>query len=255
MPDDYPAEDTSYVAWKGWVTEQPFGELDGGEREYFESELRKVTRSGREIRNVLEVGYGNGSFLTYCRDQGWDAVGTELDPELVTAATNAGYRVFDSNHVQEFDDGSFDLIAFFDVLEHIPQDDIVGFLALLARKLRPGGCMLMRFPNADSWLGSPLQNGDPTHVTAIGYLKMTYFALQASLAIVSFTGAKRRGFKTSLPHGLYSLTVGPIVRLNAAIKRIVYFPFLPIVLWTSNVVCVVEHRHEGSTGAQPSMRP
>ena len=239
MSEESVANDSAYVAWKGWVDTVPFGELDAGERQYFRAELKKVIRSGPQIRTVLEIGYGNGTFLAYCREQGWDAVGTELDAELVAAGAKAGYSVFPADQSDKFDNQSFDLIVILDVLEHIPQDDIVGFLSTLGEKLRPGGRMLMRFPNADSWLGNPLQNGDPTHVTAIGYLKMTYFALQSSLRIVSFTGARRRGFKTSVLHGIYNVTAGPLLRINAAIKRVLYFPFLPVVLWTSNVVCVV----------------
>jgi SAM-dependent methyltransferase len=243
MSED-PGADSAYVAWKGWVNDTPFAQLDRGERQYFASEMRGTIRGGLSIHDVLEVGYGNGAFLAYGRGQGWNMSGTELDPDLVAAGRAAGYDVYAADHLGAFEDGSFDLITLFDVLEHIPQDDIVGFLELLARKLRAGGQIVMRFPNADSWLGNPMQYGDPTHVTAIGYLKMTYFALQGSLEIVSFTGAKRHGFATSLAHGIYGITVGPLVRLGAAVQRVILFPSLPIVLYASNIVCVVRVREQ-----------
>jgi SAM-dependent methyltransferase len=241
MSDDRET-DSAYVAWKGWVNGTPFAQLDRGESQYFAAQMRSTVKTGVPIHDVLEVGYGNGAFLAYGREQGWTMSGTELDADLVTAGRGAGYDVYPADHLGAFDDRSFDLITLFDVLEHIPQDQIIGFLELLAQKLRDGGRILMRFPNSDSWLGNPMQNGDPTHVTAIGYLKMTYFALQASLEIVSFTGARRHGFATSTLHGLYGITVGPLLRVGAEIQRIALFPSLPVVLYASNVVCVVRAR-------------
>jgi SAM-dependent methyltransferase len=236
--------DSAYVAWKGWVNDTPFAHLDRGEGQYLAAEMRKVVGAGLPIHDVLEVGYGNGTFLAYGREQGWTMSGTELDDELVAAGIAAGYDVYAADHLPAFDDASFDLIALFDVLEHIPQDEIIGFLELLARKLRKGGRIVLRFPNVDSWLGNPMQYGDPTHVTAIGYLKMTYFALQASLEIVSFRGAKRHGFATSFAHGVYGITAGPLVRLGSAIQRVILFPSLPVVLYASNIVCVVRAREQ-----------
>lgn len=240
MNQDEPTSNgSSYVAWKGWVEETPFGHLDAGERQYFSAEMRQVLAQRPQIVDVLEIGFGNGSFLSYGREQGWNVTGTELDPELVTAGQALGFAVFPADHIDDIPDRSIDLIAMFDVLEHIPQDGIVGFLSSLKAKLRPGGVMILRFPNADSWIGNPLQNGDPTHVTAIGYLKMTYFALQANLEVVAFRGAKRRGFATSVVHGVHRLIAGPVVGGVAFLTRAIYFPGLPVVLATSNIVCVL----------------
>ena len=129
------------------------------------------------------------------------------------------------------------------MLEHIPQDTVAEFLAGLALKLRKGGKILFRYPNADSWLGNALQNGDPTHVNAIGYLKMTFFALQSGLEVVEFRGARRHGFATSLINGIYAMVAGPIIAVSSTITRALYFPGLPIVLSTSNVVCIVGLRN------------
>ena len=238
--------DGAYVAWKGWDDESAFGHLSAGEAAYFRDELKSVIQ-GRTITKVLEVGYGNGSFLTYCSQRGWPVVGTELATDLVTAGAGAGFEVYEAAHLGSFDEEEFDLVVLFDVLEHIPQETIVPFLTDLARISKSDGRIVMRFPNADSWLGNPLQNGDPTHVTAIGYLKMTYFARGAGLSIDSFRGARRRGFAESFAHGVYSLTFGPALRLAASVKRLLLFPGLPIDLSSSNVVCVVRKPQQGAT--------
>ena len=251
--DEGGSRGSDYVEWKGWVDQTPFGQLSAGESAYFDSELRDVRVAPGGIEDVLEIGYGNGAFLSYCRERGWKVTGTELEPALVQAGANAGFAVFASDRMNEIADRSFDLIAVFDVLEHIPQDAVPEFLAELSRKLREGGKILFRFPNADSWLGNALQNGDSTHVNAIGYLKMTFFALQSGLEIVKFRGARRHGFATSFVNGLYVLVAGPIIAVSSTIKRALYFPGLPIVLSTSNVVCIVGWRNpDGSTRSSRS---
>jgi SAM-dependent methyltransferase len=237
--DDEGSRGSDYVEWKGWVDQTPFGQLSTGESAYFDSELRDVRVSPGGICDVLEIGYGNGAFLSYCQDRGWRITGTELEPGLVQAGVDAGFAVFASDRMDQIADRSFDLIAVFDVLEHVPQDAVPEFLGALSRKLREGGKILFRFPNADSWLGNALQNGDPTHVNAIGYLKMTFFALQSGLEVVTFRGARRHGFATSFVNGIYALVAGPIIAASSAIKRALYFPGLPVVLSTSNVVCIV----------------
>jgi SAM-dependent methyltransferase len=237
--DDEPSGSSDYVEWKGWVGQVPFGFLEPGEARYFDSELRDVLAHVGVVTDVLEIGYGNGAFLSYCASRGWNVTGTELDPSLVCAGLQHGFTVLPADQTAGLADDSFDLIAVFDVLEHIPQDAIPEFLSELRRMLRPGGRMVFRFPNADSWLGNPLQHGDPTHVTAIGYLKMTYFALQTGLELAAFRGARRHGFATSFANGVYALVAGPIIAVTSTLKRWLYFPGLPVVLSTSNVICVV----------------
>ena len=242
---------SDYVEWKGWVDQTPFGLLTAGETAYFDSELRDLQVAQDEIKDVLEIGYGNGSFLSYCRARGWNITGTELDPGVVQAGIDSGFETYAADQTDHIPQRSFDLIAVFDVLEHIPQEAVPGFLFELSLKLRDDGKILLRFPNADSWLGNPLQNGDPTHVTAIGYLKMTFFALQSGLEVVTFRGARRHGFATSFANGIYALVAGPIIAVSSALKRALYFPGLPVVLSTSNVVCIVR-RGNRQSGARAS---
>ena len=71
---------------------------------------------------------------------------------------------------------------------------------------------------------------------------MAYFALQANLDIVRFRGATRHGFATSFVNGVYALVAGPIIAVIAFLKRMLYFPGIPVVLSTSNVICVVRRR-------------
>ncbi len=228
---------SGYLDWKGWGADG-FGALTRGDADYFAREMREIAR-GRPIRKVLEVGYGNGSFLAYCRSEGWTVTGTELLPELVDIARAAGFEAHSADAISSLPDASFDLVVAFDVFEHVPPDESVAFLAELASKLAHGGVILLRFPNVDTWIGNPFQYGDVTHVNAIGALKMQYYAGKVGLDILRIRGAKRRGFRTSVVHGVHAYTAGVAIKAIAGISKALYFPDLPVVLSSSNLVCTL----------------
>jgi SAM-dependent methyltransferase len=69
-------------------------------------------------------------------------------------------------YLQEADSGSFDFITAFNLLEHLPQDALPGFLEQLQRVLAPGGSFVAMVPNALSPFGSSTRYWDITHVTA-----------------------------------------------------------------------------------------
>lgn len=230
--------DAQYSRWKGWGGDNAFGSFTVGDADYFARESRSAT-TGHSVKDVLEVGFGDGGFLGYGTSRGWNVIGTELSEHQVSLGRAAGFDVHTPDYVETLADASLDLIVAFDVLEHIPQDDVVDFLAGLARKLRADGRMLLRYPNADSALSNPLQHGDPTHVTEIGYFKMTYFAASSGLRIVDYRAPVRRGFKSSAVHGLHRITAGPIIAVSATVKKALYFPGMPIVLSSFNTVCTL----------------
>lgn len=242
MSNEANQSDGAYVAWKGWGA--GFGALSRGDTQYFATELREVIRGGN-VRRVLEVGYGNGVFLAYAKSQGWSVTGIELQPELVAMAIEAGFDARPAEEVESLPDAEYDLIVAFDVFEHIPPDMSIDYLRNLARKLNSAARIVLRFPNADSWIGNPFQNGDLTHVNAIGALKMGQYAVECGLEVESFRAETRRGFETSFLHGGYKYTAGVLAKLIGGVVKLIYFPTLPVVMSTPNVVCVL--RRAGAT--------
>ena len=231
MSDSY---GETYIAWKQWG--EGFGELQRGDADYFRRELQIAERL-RPIRRVLEIGFGNGAFLGYARQRGWEVVGLELQEELVALAQEHGFEAYRSDGQEALDAQEFDAIVAFDVLEHIPADEAVEFLDSLRARLSPGGAIVLRYPNADTWMGNVFFTGDPTHVNEIGYFKMQYLAGRAGLRIVSHREPRRRGFSTSIVHGLHRMTGGVIARAAGTLRRMIYFPDIPaLVLSHVNVV-------------------
>ena len=101
---------------------------------------------------VLEVGCGTGAMLSVFRDHSRaDVIGIEPDPERVSMARERGFEVvhgyFDDITASQL--GTFDVIVFADVIEHLV--DPAPLLMLARRQLRAGGCVIASVPNVAHW--------------------------------------------------------------------------------------------------------
>jgi SAM-dependent methyltransferase len=107
---------------------------------------------GRTGLRVLEIGCGAGGMLEPLRRYG--AVhGMDIDREYLRYCRRRGFdRVLcGSGHDLPFADSSFDLVALFDTLEHIPDEQRA--LSEVRRVLAPGGTVFVSVP-AYQWLWS-----------------------------------------------------------------------------------------------------
>jgi SAM-dependent methyltransferase len=96
---------------------------------------------------VLEVGCGTGTVLRRLVDvcRTGDVMGMDLFPEAVAfASQRASCRVIVGDILNPPALGEFDLVATFDVLEHLPNDG--KMLQALHRLLKPGGCLVLTVP-------------------------------------------------------------------------------------------------------------
>lgn len=105
-------------------------------------------------RDVLDVGCGFGWFTRAALDGGADSVvGVEpTERSLATARRHlsdprCSLVVAEAGSLP-FDDGSFDTVAMWEVLEHVPAGTEPEVLAEVARVLRPGGAFYLSTPNA-----------------------------------------------------------------------------------------------------------
>jgi len=65
---------------KNWK-DGDFGKNTPEDDAYF-SKIKKTFNLNNNLR-VLEIGFGNGNFLNYCKNNNWDVVGVELIKELL----------------------------------------------------------------------------------------------------------------------------------------------------------------------------
>lgn len=159
-----------YSSWKGWAAEQ-FGQFNKRAARYYGWHIQRAC-GARDGLRVLEVGFGNGSFMGWLKAHGHHVMGIEANPELVRRAHDKGFDACNSLEELSSNETGFDLIAAFDVAEHVPTDELPSFLRTLRDRSAPNGRLMLRYPNGDSPFSLLHQNGDLTHITAIGRAKL-----------------------------------------------------------------------------------
>ncbi|MDB5069329.1 MAG: Methyltransferase type 11 [Candidatus Eremiobacteraeota bacterium] len=108
--------------------------------------LRTLVRFRPPPARLLEIGCSHGGFLHLARLAGYDAVGIELSAgavELARAAFAVDVRA-GTLESAGFADGAFDVVASFDVLEHLAQPE--RSLREMRRVLRRDGLLLIQTP-------------------------------------------------------------------------------------------------------------
>ncbi|RFO95132.1 hypothetical protein DIC66_20095 [Rhodoferax lacus] len=227
---------TDYLNWKKW--DGKFGDLTKRDSAYFSKEISRTRNHFSNKSRVLEVGFGNGGFLSFCRQNGWDVYGTEVNESLVKIASRDGFKVVHSENLSSFEESYFDLVVAFDVLEHINQDQLSNFLLEIKRVLKNDGIFLARFPNGDSPFGLRIQNGDVTHITTIGSGKIRYFSTQLNLQIIFVGGEFQPILGVGIlhfSHGVFSFVVKKAINL---ITRLIFFPRVDIDFLSPNLVSI-----------------
>jgi SAM-dependent methyltransferase len=225
-----------YLEWKHWSPDS-FAALSTREACDFSANLRKAGSAPPQGSQVLEIGFGNGAFLEYGRRRGWQMHGTEANPHLVDRARQKGFGALHAETLAGFPDSSFRLVAAFDVMEHIPLDLLPGFLAEVRRVLSPGGLFLARFPNGDSPFGRHIQNGDPTHRTAIGSIRAHCLAAQAGFEIV-YLGHEVQALWAGATHTPHRLFAVPVKKLMNVFLNLVFSPRDPLPFCSPNLVLI-----------------
>lgn len=104
----------------------------------------------REGGRALDIGCGNGSYLSYLKHYGWSVAGVEMSHAAAGMAKEAfGIDVFVGN-VRDagFSAHSFDFVHMSHVIEHVP--DPVDVLRTVSGLLKPTGSLYIETPNEAS---------------------------------------------------------------------------------------------------------
>lgn len=232
-----PTYDKTYSLWKSW-DESQFGMLHPFEERYFDQELKRTRSVIPSDAKVLEIGFGNGKFLSYARKRGWSVIGIEANDQLVDLAGERGFDVLHADNLSQIESDKFDLVIAFDVLEHVPKDELLGWFFEINRVLKAGGCFVARFPNGDSPFGLLNQNGDVTHVTSIGSVMARYFAARAGMPILYLGGEAHPIVGETAMHTLHGCLTWPIKMFINMLIRILFFPKAKVAFCAFNYTLI-----------------
>ena len=124
-----------------WVTKQ------ADKREVMWRRRARRVLKGRSPGKLLDVGCGEGSFLSHAKELGWDVYGTELSQDGCNLAQEQwGIKTFCGRlEDAKFPNAEFDVVTLWHLIEHVP--DPSALVREVKRITRPGGFILFACPN------------------------------------------------------------------------------------------------------------
>ncbi len=140
---------------------------------------------------LLDVGCGDGRFLRYAKEQGFEVWGIDFDKKSVeNVKRNLGIDTVFAMSLEEFYEYSkerrlkFDVITFFEVLEH--QDKPREFLEIVRGLLKEGGYIAGSVPDRESMFIELLRYNYVDDYPPHHFLRFSKPSLEKALNFVGF---------------------------------------------------------------------
>ena len=155
-----------------WFSNERFEEEFRGDPENLRSRYVDLAAefAGSEGK-VLDIGCGRGEFLELLLELGVNAVGIDIDNELVRSCVDRKLPVEYGDGIswlRATPDGSLGGLSLVQVVEHLSAQELVDLVALAARKLRPKAKIVVETVNPQSlYVFAHSFFLDPTHVAPI----------------------------------------------------------------------------------------
>lgn len=95
--------------------------------------------------SILDIGCYSGVFINKMSTAGYKCCGTDVHKELMSKLNTPDHSfIFAPTHQLPFEDGSFDIVTAFDVLEHVMQ--LSKTLSEMDRVCKKGGLVIINLP-------------------------------------------------------------------------------------------------------------
>ena len=167
-------------------------------------------------KNILEVGCGDGYGAEYLAKVAKEIVAIDYEEDVIKKsqlkyiAKNLKFLCMGATKL-EFPDDVFDIVCSFQVIEHIPENELLNYLHEIKRVLKPGG----RFYVSTLNLAHNMKNPD-TYKKHPAHCKEFFFDELKSLLSKVFFDISVFGLHLTLKH-----------RFFQRLKKIGIFNFLP----------------------------
>jgi 2-polyprenyl-3-methyl-5-hydroxy-6-metoxy-1,4-benzoquinol methylase len=118
----------------------------------FDKALGRIEGLRPQKGRLLDVGTAAGAFLGAAKARGWEVEGCEPNRWMAEWGSRH-YGVFiraGELFDQEYPQKSFDVVTLWDVVEHTP--DPARVLSRISELLKPGGLLIINYPDRGSWI-------------------------------------------------------------------------------------------------------
>jgi SAM-dependent methyltransferase len=113
------------------------------------SEKANSLLKGRENKTLLEAGCGSASYFSF--DDIVKSVGIDIDEDQLRKNTLLDEKILGDLETYRLPSAKFDVVVCWDVIEHLSRPQKA--LANLFNSLKPGGLIILGFPNLMSFKG------------------------------------------------------------------------------------------------------
>ena len=154
--------------------------------QHLDGEARHILRflktpvSGTGMR-VLDMGCGYGRLLRLMAASGLNAVGVEINPEIVEANRKAGLVCWSAEEFERSTE-QFDAILMAHVIEHFAPAELLKFMDSCLDHLKPGGRLIVATPLMSDYFYDDFDHVKPYQPTGIlmvfgeGSAQVQYYA-------------------------------------------------------------------------------
>lgn len=156
--------------------------------------VRRYVETGQA---VVDLGCGPGDFLASVKEKASRVVGIDQSERAISSLIRQGIEARDEDFwsFSESEQGSFDIVAAFQVVEHFTSiSDVIG---PAIRCLRPDGRLFVSVPNRERVGKQPLEVLDvpPHHVTRWGHEQLSVLAKEFGLLLEGVHFSEPLGFE------------------------------------------------------------
>jgi 2-polyprenyl-3-methyl-5-hydroxy-6-metoxy-1,4-benzoquinol methylase len=226
-------------------SDETFVSQAAGRERTFAQSLKYIERFRPQRGRLLDVGTAGGSFLAVARDAGWQVAGCEPNRWMCDWA-NAHYglqvvpgTIFD----MKLPDAGFDVVTLWDVLEHTPDPKAV--LSECARVLKPGGMLLVNYPDIHSAIAR-LMGRRWVFLLSVHLYYFTKPTLSKMLSELGFQvlGGKTHWQSLELGYILFRMEayLGGFARFLGRIVKSLKLSGLQIPYWMGQMLVVAEKK-------------
>jgi 2-polyprenyl-3-methyl-5-hydroxy-6-metoxy-1,4-benzoquinol methylase len=204
----------------------------------FQSVLEHLSVFRSSPGSLLDVGCGDGEFLTLCRQAGWDCSGIELSRQAVIRATQKGLTILPPQTFERSQwERRFDVVSLINVLETVA--DPLAMLRRAATFLAPRGLLIVRATNGmfhlpmrvpARWIGSRYDQAFHWYVYTAKAL--TTLMTQVGLVIISVRNSRLSRGPLAPVHPWFS-------RMKWAVGRTLLWPLAQTLYYATDgrLVC------------------
>lgn len=160
----------SYVSSGQVVARENLQAQLAGRGPFLRAFIRRLFPQNKGAR-ILDVGCGHGSLVHVLRECGYQNVhgidGSQEQVDLASRLGIQGVRFGEAfPYLKAAPSGSFDVLCFFDILEHLDRQELYDLLLEASRVLSPGGRCVGHAPNGKGLFSMGVRYGDLTHELA-----------------------------------------------------------------------------------------